>query len=63
MEIKTRNKKSAEAGIAAYCVRCKEKQVIKDPVKTTTKNGQNAVKGTCVECGCKVMAFVKGRKK
>ena len=38
----------------AYCVKCKEKREVKDPVQVTTKNGRPAVKGTCPVCGSKV---------
>jgi hypothetical protein len=38
----------------AYCVKCKAKREIKDPVETTMKNGKPAVTGTCSVCGTKV---------
>lgn len=42
-----------------YCVKCKEKVVISNPVTKTSKNGRKAVKGTCPKCGTTVMAFIK----
>ena len=42
----------------AYCVKCRKKTVMKDPVKTTTSNNRKAMKGTCSKCGTKVMRFV-----
>lgn len=38
----------------AYCVRCKTKREIKDPVAGFNKNGTPVTTGTCVECGTKV---------
>jgi hypothetical protein len=43
----------------AYCVKCKCKHEIKDPKNVVLKNKRPAVKGTCPECGTKVMCFVK----
>jgi DNA-directed RNA polymerase subunit RPC12/RpoP len=42
-----------------YCVRCKKKVPIQDPVLITLKNGRKAVKGHCPYCGGPVMTFVK----
>ena len=35
----------------AYCVKCRAKRTMKDPKNVTMKNGKNAVKGTCPNCG------------
>ena len=46
----------------AYCVKCKEKVDIINPVKVeikTKKGVKNAVKGTCIKCGTKVNVFIK----
>ena len=32
--------------VEAYCMKCKEKKVMKDPVASTTKNGKPITKGT-----------------
>lgn len=38
----------AETG---YCVKCKDKREMKDEKKVTMKNGRNAMKGKCPQCG------------
>ena len=35
----------------AYCVKCRTKREIKDPVEVTLKNGRPAMKGVCPVCG------------
>lgn len=35
----------------AYCVKCKSKKEMKDPVKVKMKNGREASKGKCPSCG------------
>ena len=37
--------------IEAYCVKCKAKKVMQDPVEGTTKNGKPITKGKCPDCG------------
>lgn len=34
-----------------YCVKCKSKKEIKDEKTITLKNGRQAVKGKCPDCG------------
>jgi uncharacterized Zn finger protein (UPF0148 family) len=34
-----------------YCVKCKSKKEIKEPVEVTMKNGRKAMKGKCPTCG------------
>jgi hypothetical protein len=34
-----------------YCVKCKAKKEIKEPVEVTMKNGRKAMKGKCPACG------------
>jgi hypothetical protein len=46
----------------AYCARCKTKRKIKNPKKTTMKNGRAAVKGFCSVCNCKVFRVGKIKK-
>jgi NAD-dependent SIR2 family protein deacetylase len=43
----------------AYCVKCRDKREIKDPVETKLKNGRPAIKGTCPECGTNVFRIGK----
>jgi uncharacterized Zn finger protein (UPF0148 family) len=38
----------------AYCVKCQRKREMKNPQKTTMKNGRKATKGTCPVCGTKL---------
>ncbi len=46
----------------AYCAKCKTKRKIKNPKKTTMKNGRPAVKGFCSVCNCKVFRVGKIKK-
>ncbi|MFO7623634.1 MAG: DUF5679 domain-containing protein [Anaerolineales bacterium] len=48
IQFTTKEVKMAEEG---YCVKCKTKREIKDPVKVTMKNGRPAIKGKCSVCG------------
>ena len=44
-----------------YCVKCKAKREIKNPVKTSV-NGHPAIKGSCTKCGTQMFRFVaKGK--
>ncbi|MCM8798663.1 MAG: DUF5679 domain-containing protein [Candidatus Omnitrophica bacterium] len=43
----------------AYCVKCKAKKEMKDPEKVTLKNGRNAVKGKCPDCGTTLFRIQK----
>ena len=49
MEIKRRNKGGNE--VEAYCVKCKQKQIMVNPKKVVMKNGRPARKGNCPVCG------------
>ena len=40
--------------MTAYCVKCRKTVEISGPAKVTLKNGRQATKGTCPECGTKV---------
>ena len=37
--------------IEAYCVKCKAKKEMQDPVESVTKNGKPITKGKCPDCG------------
>ena len=41
--------------VQAYCVKCKAKREMKDPVAVTLKNGKPATKGECPVCGTTIM--------
>ena len=43
----------------AYCVKCRDKREIIDPVETTLKNGRPAMKGTCPKCGTNMFRIGK----
>jgi len=43
----------------AYCVKCKAKREMKNPVSVTLKNGKPATKGVCPVCGTNVMRIGK----
>ena len=38
----------------AYCMKCKAKKEMKDPVAVTMKNGKPATQGICADCGTKL---------
>ncbi|HUY70564.1 MAG TPA: DUF5679 domain-containing protein [Candidatus Baltobacteraceae bacterium] len=38
----------------AYCVKCKQKNEMKNPQEVTMKNGRKAVTGPCAVCGTKM---------
>jgi DNA topoisomerase-1 len=40
--------------LKAYCVKCREKREIKDPVADYNAAGAPVTKGTCSHCGTKV---------
>ena len=46
----------------AYCVKCKTKREIKEPLETVMKNGRSAVKGKCSVCSCNVFRIGKLKK-
>jgi len=37
--------------VIGYCVKCKAKRDIKNPVKVTMKNKRHAWRGKCGKCG------------
>jgi len=43
---------------AAYCVKCREKREMQDARKIVTKNGRNALEGTCPVCGTRLFRFI-----
>ena len=45
--------------VTGYCMKCKEKKEIKDPVEDTMKNGRACVKGKCVNCDTKMFKIGK----
>jgi DNA-directed RNA polymerase subunit RPC12/RpoP len=43
----------------AYCVKCRTKREIKNPVAVTMQNGKPATRGVCPECGTKIFKIGK----
>ena len=41
-----------------YCVKCRAKTTIKDPVEVTMENGKKAIKGKCSKCGTGVFRIL-----
>lgn len=46
----------------AYCVKCRCKKEMKDAEEVTMKNGRNAMKGKCPDCGTGLYRIL-GKKK
>jgi len=44
----------------AYCVKCKAKREMQNPVSMTMKNGKPATQGVCPACGTKMFRIGKG---
>jgi hypothetical protein len=49
---------AASETIVGYCVKERKKVAIKDPERTVSKDGRQAVRGTCPDCGAKIFRFV-----
>ena len=45
--------------VEGYCMKCKSKQEMKDPVQGKMKNGRDCVKGVCPKCGTKMFKIGK----
>jgi hypothetical protein len=45
-----------------YCVKCREKQMVKDGKVVEMANGRRAAKGVCPKCGTKVTRFLPSKK-
>ena len=50
----------APGGVEGYCVKERKKVLIKDPEPTVAKNGREAVRGTCPDCGATIFRFGRG---
>ena len=44
----------------AYCMKCRSKREIKNPISIVMKNGRQATQGECPFCGTKVYRIGKG---
>jgi hypothetical protein len=43
----------------AYCMKCREKREMSEPVQITMKNGKSATQGKCSVCGTKMFRIGK----
>ncbi|MDD6784870.1 MAG: DUF5679 domain-containing protein [Eggerthellales bacterium] len=50
------------AATEGYCVKCKAKKVMLDPVESVTKNGKPITKGKCPDCGTTVCRIGSSKK-
>ena len=48
--------------VEGYCVRCRQKIVMKDAKEVIMKNGRMAAKGTCPVCGTRMFRFLPKKK-
>jgi Domain of unknown function (DUF5679) len=46
-------------GVEGYCVRERKKVRLADPRPTKTKNGRDAIRGKCPDCGAEIFRFGK----
>ena len=45
--------------MTAYCMKCRKKIEVKDPVNVMLKNGRSAIRGVCPVCGTRVFRIGK----
>jgi predicted GH43/DUF377 family glycosyl hydrolase len=45
--------------VRAYCMKCRAKRQMKNPLAITLKNGRPAIQGICPRCGAKIFRIVK----
>lgn len=48
-----------EGIMEAYCMKCRAKKEMKDTEKVTMKNGRQATKGKCPDCGTALFKIMK----
>lgn len=48
--------------IEAYCMKCRAKKIMKNPVEGTTKNGKPITKGECPDCGTTICRIGAAKK-
>jgi hypothetical protein len=49
---------AAAGSVEGYCMKERKRVQVKHPVRTTTKDGRPAVRGTCPDCGSKIFRFL-----
>jgi len=47
--------------VQGYCMKCRNKQTIKNDRRITLKNLRHAVEGICPNCGTKIVTFIKSQ--
>jgi hypothetical protein len=47
--------------VLAYCITCRQKREVKDPVPKEVKGGRRGVSGVCPSCGKKLFAITGGK--
>ncbi|HEY4035441.1 MAG TPA: DUF5679 domain-containing protein [Ktedonobacteraceae bacterium] len=60
--IDTKVEAEGDASAEAYCVKCRQRQVIQGAKKVTTQKGRRALEGTCPVCGTKLFRFIAREK-
>lgn len=53
--------KAAGVEVEIYCVKCRDKRMIREPKTVTLANGRPAYSGSCPVCGTKVTRILKTR--
>lgn len=56
---KTQPDAGSEPAIEAYCMKCRQNRNMFMPRQVTTKNGRNAMEGTCPICNTRLFRFIK----
>lgn len=57
-----KKEKKDEPAVMCYCVKCKKKVTMKDPMLEKTKRGGYIYKGQCSECGGKCAVITSASK-
>lgn len=45
--------------VKAYCLKCRDEVVIKEPREVKMKNGNTGIAGLCCRCGVKVFTICR----
>lgn len=48
--------------VVGFCARCRDKREVLNPVRTQTKKGKAAIRGTCNVCGAGMFVFISEEK-
>lgn len=61
-DVKTIKEEHKDEHIEGYCVKCRSKKKIRNPLHIILKNRRHAVQGYCPGCGTKIFRFGRTRK-